>query len=535
MDNNESILVFWDANKYGGKRLKESERFLQKNKVQLTTICYLVCEYILSDDSILDVEGYSPKARLEGLKSYYSEGSICFKPIIIPEKIIPSGCADNIQVVEEAITQFVSLELVKLNPQEIHIPLNSGTHTMRYAWISLYSKSALSRSLGDNVYLWQEVDDAGKKGRKKQDLYKLQISRNPFIDAIEKKNHTSKDISPINLDVDGKIRKSASIDVPMLLLGERGTGKSTVIESAIVPEKLELGFITDPNVQTIVCGQLSSELADDLLFGHMKGAYTGAAEEQPGAIEAAKNGILFLDEIQDLPQGTQRKLLRVLQEGKFSRLGQKTGYLTSNFRLICASNKSLKELQTRLDPDFFDRIATFKTFIKPLRKLDDKTLERLWENRWQAAVGKGFILPEEPDDFSVVRQHLVDSQMRGNIRDMEQLIAYIARDVYQGTLVISENVKNERYISALEEWLSDYRERYDALDSKEDENNKPVDTRATETIFNNHSWKDINNLFKKWLADTAIDYFGSRKEAAKGLQCEEKTLYNAKSSNDYST
>ncbi|NVZ67150.1 sigma 54-interacting transcriptional regulator, partial [Pseudomonas gingeri] len=96
---------------------------------------------------------------------------------------------------------------------------------------------------------------------------------------------------------------------PLLILGERGTGKSRLVETQVATLKQR------PNkVVTLACGGLESTLAESLLFGHVKGAFTGAAQERKGLLAQATGGILFLDEIQDLPRPVQRQLVRVFQD-----------------------------------------------------------------------------------------------------------------------------------------------------------------------------------------------------------------------------
>ncbi len=548
MSKENSFFVFWDANKHGKKAFYDAFKGLSNNEIHLSDAVYLICEYIYENENLKDESGLNAKERSEDLRKYFDGSSVKFQPLIIPSNVMKEGEADDISAIEKAIKDFVFPKLIKLNPSELHITLTSGTQSIKFAWISLFTKSLFTRSFGENVHIWQKASDRGNLGTetKSHELYEIKIDKNPFIDAIENKTHESKELPPVDLDFDGNIKRNAAVDVPMLILGERGIGKSTLIETTIVPEKLSKGFISKAEVQTIVCGQLDSQLAADELFGHEKGAFTGADFQKDGKIKLADKGILFLDEIQDLPRNIQRQLLRALQNKKFNRIGQKGSEETSDFRLVCASNNSLAKLQKKLDPDFFDRIATFKSYIKPLREQGESVLEDLWKNRWETSYSKGFVIPENPDSFSLVKQTLISSKMRGNIRDIEQLIAYIARDVYQGTTKITENIKSERYEKVLKDWLNDYEERYRTLKSVEtdisekssDESNKEKAEEtekekndfnsAAKTFLQENSWKDINSLFKKWLADTTIEYFGSRKEAAKKLNCEEKTLYNAK-------
>lgn len=535
MEKTESVLLFWDANKNGSNMLKNAVESLTNSKIKLSRVLYLVCDYIYKNDGLRDeCDKKNAKERIEELKKFSEERSISFAECIIPSAQLPKGKADNIKAVENMLTHYIFPKVAELNPTEVHITLTTGTQSMRFAWISLYTKSLLTRSFGNNVNVWQHRSDRGDSTNY-HELYKVDVDKNPFIDSIENGTFESKKISPVNLDPDGKIARNATVDVPMLILGERGTGKSTLIETTIVPVKLQSRYISKPVIQTIMCGQLDSALAEDELFGHKKGAFTGADRDVAGKIKLADGGVLFLDEIQDLPKSVQRKLLRALQEKKFKPVGQNDKEEKSDFRLVCASNNTITELQKKLDPDFFDRIATFISFTKPLREQADSILEEIWKNRWMNALSRGFNIPETPDVFSLVKETLFESEMKGNIRDVEQLIAYIARDVYQGTTVISESVKLERYKKVKEEWLHDYHVKYEMLHLPEEEkalvsktNKSLTEEQAITEYMKQKSWKDINSVFKKWLADTAIENFGSRKNAAKALHCEEKTLYNAR-------
>ena len=256
------------------------------------------------------------------------------------------------------------------------------------------------------------------------------------------------------------------------------------------------------------------------MFGHKKGAYTGTLYDKIGAIEASDGGILFLDEIQDLPKATQRKLLRVLQTHKFSRLGEPDKEKESKFQLVCASNKPLSELQEKLDDDFFDRIAVFVAKLPPLRELPNSKIEELWKNRWCHCRRNKYILPEKPDEFNLVKETLIESEMYGNIRDVEQLIAYIARDVYQGIPYKSENAKREAYNMVLKKWKKDYEEKYAKKIS--------FSAEFSKQLLEKEKWDGMNRLFKKWLAEESEKVFGSQIKAAKTMECETKTLRNAK-------
>lgn len=527
------VLALWDAPKMGEWIFFKSFYCL-KEKKKITEILLLCCEQNLNNDEFRQNQGkdnkstnltnHNTKERIDFLIDYFKNSSINFHPLVIPESAIPVGKADDIPTIQNAIEGFVFPELIRINPDYLHITLASGTSEMIYAWISLYSTSKLTRAFGDKVTLWHFSDDniRTKNGKIKYDeIFELSVPKNDYIDAIELEAHNNQEIKPIELESDSTIKRNCLFNTPILLLGERGIGKSTLVETTIFTEKFKQGLIDNTKIQTVVCGQLDNELADDTLFGHVKGAYTGAEKDSIGAVQQANGGILFLDEIQDLPKQSQRKLLRVLQEHKFHRQGELDKEIDSNFQLVCASNQSLSEVQKKLDPDFFDRIAVFVTTLTPLRKLPESKLEELWENRWLHCCKK-YKLPDVPDSFNLVKETLIESEMYGNIRDVEQLIAYIARDVYQGSPFKSENAKQEAYVCVLKKWKNDYKAKY--------ANKIASSSNFSRTLLEKEKWDGMNKLFKKWLAEQSEEIFGSQINAAKAMDCETKTLRNAKAS-----
>ena len=528
MDKN--ILTLWDAPRNGEKIFFDVFNCLKAENVKLTDILYLYCEQNFIDETFRqDAEknngvSYNTKERINHLKQYFDKSSINFCPLLLHESAIPTGKADDIAVIQKAIENYVFPQLISMNPYALHITLASGTREMIFSWISLYATSKFTRVFGNNVFLWHFSDDKAKSELRYKKLLKLNVPKNPFIEAIEVEAHNNSAVEPIELEINSKIKRNCLLDAPMLLLGERGIGKSTIVETIIYSEKLKQGLIHDnnkkKNIQTVVCGQLDGNLADDELFGHIKGAYTGAEFDKKGAVELADGGILFLDEIHDLPKQTQRKLLRVLQTHKFHRIGAPDNELESKFQLVCASNKELSELQEKLDADFFDRIGVFVTKLTPLRNLPESTIEELWKNRWNHCRKCKYVLPMIPDSFDLVKDTLLSSKMYGNIRDIEQLIAYIARDVYQGVQTKTERAKTELYEDVLFEWKKDYTEKYTNRIEAMVDNSK--------SLLEKENWEGINKLFKKWLAEQAEQIFGSQTKAAKAMKCESKTLRNAK-------
>lgn len=146
-----------------------------------------------------------------------------------------------------------------------------------------------------------------------------------------------------------------------LILGETGTGKELIARSL---HGNRLGRFIPVN-----CTALSNDLIESILFGHKKGAFTGAVEDKLGLFDVAKNGTLFLDEIGDMPIDMQTKLLRVLQDGKFFPVGSTTENDCSSVRVVAATNKQLGGLMDcGFRSDLFYRLSSTIINIPPLHK-----------------------------------------------------------------------------------------------------------------------------------------------------------------------
>ncbi len=160
--------------------------------------------------------------------------------------------------------------------------------------------------------------------------------------------------------------KVAKTPFPVLISGETGSGKD-VLARYIHKKSGKEGFVA------LNCASIPSELADSMLFGHLKGSFTGASESRRGLVAAADKGTLFLDEIGDLPQSLQPKLLRFLDSGAFTPLGS-CKEERSSARIIAATNRDLKSMveDGSFREDLYFRLATFPLQIPPLRnRLED--------------------------------------------------------------------------------------------------------------------------------------------------------------------
>jgi len=193
--------------------------------------------------------------------------------------------------------------------------------------------------------------------------------------------------------------KAAAAPSTILLLGPSGTGKSILAR-----EIHKRSPQRDAAFVTVSCPSLSRELLESDLFGHVKGAFTGAVSDAPGKVAAADGGTLFLDEIGEIPLEIQPKLLRLLQEREYERVGE-TQLRRANVRVIAASNRNLSaEVQAgRFREDLFYRLNVISIGLPALRERpgDLRELSNVIERAVILAAGPGIELPDLPEEFSV--------------------------------------------------------------------------------------------------------------------------------------
>jgi two-component system, NtrC family, response regulator AlgB len=161
------------------------------------------------------------------------------------------------------------------------------------------------------------------------------------------------------------LQRAAPSSASILILGESGTGKTVI--ARLVHQRSQL---SDRPFVTVSCPSLSKELLESDLFGHVRGAFTGAVKDHWGKVRAAEGGTLFLDEIGDLPMEVQPKLLRLLQEREYERLGENVTR-RANLRVIAATNRDLKQrvADGAFREDLFFRLNVITLVMPPLREL----------------------------------------------------------------------------------------------------------------------------------------------------------------------
>lgn len=215
--------------------------------------------------------------------------------------------------------------------------------------------------------------------------------------------------------VQGITKRVLDVDVAVLITGESGTGKELVAR-AIHDGGLRRG---KPFV-TVNCSAIPEQLMESELFGYMRGAFTGASADKKGLVEVAQGGTLFLDEVADLPLQLQPKILRLLQEKEYRRVGD-TKNRTANIRILAATNRDMREevRSGRLREDLYFRLNVVEIHLPPLReRKEDIPLLAAYFVRRAADAYKRPVEGIHPDAM----QTLLANQWSGNVREFQNII-----------------------------------------------------------------------------------------------------------------
>ncbi len=215
------------------------------------------------------------------------------------------------------------------------------------------------------------------------------------------------------------IQKVAPTNSTVLILGETGTGKELVARALHDGSlRAEMPFVP------VNCGALPESLIESELFGHRKGAFTGADEHRVGLFEVANGGTLFLDEIGELPKAMQSKLLRFLESGEIRRVGDNQSFEVG-VRVVCATHRDLEEMVTdgTFREDLMFRINTFEILLPPLREhIDDVPL-------LATALLARFSSSLQPDDEAFSKDAMRELQSHvwpGNVRELANVVEHAA-------------------------------------------------------------------------------------------------------------
>ncbi len=231
--------------------------------------------------------------------------------------------------------------------------------------------------------------------------------------------HTEMDAlgqSEVFLEFQERLSKAAIIDRPVLLLGERGTGKElAATRMHYLSQRWQGPFMA------LNCAALAPSLIEPELFGYEKGAFTGAVQRRPGRFESADGGTLLLDEIGNIPHEVQAKILRVVEYGVFERVGS-TRPVEVDVRIIGATNADLRTMSMdgRFKADLLDRLSFDVLFLPPLRarKGDIRLLAEHFAGRMALELGR----TDSPIFSASALRALEQHAWPGNIRELKNVI-----------------------------------------------------------------------------------------------------------------
>ncbi len=211
------------------------------------------------------------------------------------------------------------------------------------------------------------------------------------------------------------VSKIAPTNATVLIQGESGTGKELIAKAIH-----NLSTRKNEPFIAINCGVLSENLLENELFGHVKGAFTGATQYKKGLFEEADQGTLFLDEVADIPPAVQTKLLRVLQEKEFKPLGSNE-IIKVNVRVIAASNINLYQavVEKKFREDLYYRLAVIPIFVPPLRerKEDIPDLVHYFIQKYSKENGKNIV-----SILTAAMDRLIKHTWKGNVRELENTV-----------------------------------------------------------------------------------------------------------------
>jgi DNA-binding NtrC family response regulator len=221
--------------------------------------------------------------------------------------------------------------------------------------------------------------------------------------------------SPVLAKLKQQIAQFAGSPYPVLIEGESGSGKELVARSLH-----RLSARSSRPYLTLNCAAISPTLVEPTLFGYVKGAFTGAASNKAGYFEDAQDGTLLLDEIGELPLELQAKLLRVLEDGEYQRVGE-TQRRVSRCRVITATNRDLRRdvKQGLFRADLYHRLSVFSLSVPPLREMEGDKLQLLEHFRRFYAEQSG-MQPFELDDDAIARWVRYD--FPGNVRELRNVV-----------------------------------------------------------------------------------------------------------------
>ncbi len=306
------------------------------------------------------------------------------------------------------------------------------------------------------------------------------------------------------LQVFETIRSVGPSDYPVLIMGESGTGKELAAAAIHQESRRKAGPFVPVN-----CGALPENILESELFGHVRGAFTGAIRDKKGRFELADGGTIFLDEVGELPLHMQTKLLRVLQESSFERVGGERS-VKVDIRVVAATNRDLREMVARgaFREDLFYRLCVVPVELPPLRQRIEDIPHIIADILDNVNTETGKQIGSVSDGAIKL---LLAHSWRGNVRELINALQY-ASVICKGTVILEENLPYEIRFPNSDSYLPP--------SGLNDRNVFKSSTAANTSVFDGRKRLTVQNV-----QDALTQTGGNRLRAAKLLGIGRATLY----------
>jgi DNA-binding NtrC family response regulator len=471
MSTKTETLIAWHSKNHGFEVLRNAVRLLKGRGTHIGRVIYLCRK----------AEPFSPGDAWDGPR--------------MDVRSLPVKDPSSHSEVYEAVSREVLPTLV--GEDRLNVNISPGTPAMHCVWLLLHAGGAFPAG----TRLWSSQRE-GRDGAVRIDPVEFPIST--YLAEIRETALVRAPVAQYDPEAKSPARRRALEDLiryagvagaPLLVLGERGTGKTRLVETLVASIKRRT------NVVTVPCGALDSTLAESELFGHVKGAFTGADAVRKGLLRNADGGILFLDEVQDLPMAAQRKLIRFLQDRRrrYRQVGADKE-LSVDVEVICASNAPIADLSRRLAPDLFDRLSHLIVTLPPLRECRED-LPDDWARVWRE-LRVSTAVPSDPPQKRVLMDALISHPLPGNLRDLQRL-AVLVTAWWHG------RPDTDAVARAVAAWQA---------------GGRPAAGTEEATPWGEGTRRERIRHFQRGLAQWAKEQHRTWSRAAKSLGCDERTL-----------
>lgn len=362
--------------------------------------------------------------------------------------------------------------------------INTAVEAMRLGAYDYITKPC------DNDELLIKIRRVLEERHKDREIQRLreEIAEKHSFGAIISRNGTMKDVFKL-------VRQVSETDVTALILGETGTGKELLAKAIHYNSPRR-----DQPFVVITCSALSETLLESELFGHEKGAFTGAQRQRVGKFEDANGGTVFLDEIGDIPLHVQTKLLRVLQEKEIERVGGNRP-VPVDVRIIAATNKDLREMTTKgtFREDLFYRLNVFPISLPPLR--------------------------ERMDDIPLLTEHILQqygAMSNNRVKNIAaSALALMMSYDWKGNIRELENVLKRAIIKTEGDTIT----AVDVPNAGSGSQSQTDSTGSGELPFKEYLKKVVQAAESKYLVDMLARHQGNIKVIAEVMDVDRKTIY----------